>query len=528
MPEFNNINSDFSVLIIEDNDKIRNEIYIKLEDIVKKINIANKVYVASNINGGLDIFIKQSADIVLTDIKMLVSEGIKFVNEIKLIKKWAQLIVMISSEEVNIFMETLEIGVDGYISKPITETALNECIKKSYELILLLKKVEEQGNFIQKLSCAVEQSPSSVIITDINGMIEYVNPKFTHLTGYLPEEVTGNNVSILKSGKTPLDIYQSLWDTIRKGDDWHGELINRKKNGELHWELVSISPVKNDENEITHFVAIKEDITEKKKAEEALMISEKTLRRRNNIIEQDLKNAQHIQDALLPREIPDLKRLKIDYRYLPLESVGGDYFSFTQFREGGMGVFLGDVTGHGVSAALFLALVKVFTDRVCRLYGKNPKKYFEVLNLELMDNMTTNFLTAVYGFFNFLDSDQAVNYTLSIGGHPPPMIYRALSGNVEMLSIHGTILGVIENIEYDEWTITLNKGDRLFLYTDGLHETMNSGNNIFGYDSLQKLILLSHTDSLGSTLDKILDGIDQYRGDAPVSDDIVLIGIEIV
>jgi len=126
------------------------------------------------------------------------------------------------------------------------------------------KKAEEQ---ILKLSRAIEYNPCTILITDAGGVIEYVNPKFIQLTGYSFEEAIGQNPRILKSGKTPPEVYKDLWKTIKSGNEWRGEFSNRKKNGELYWESASISPVKNTEGVITHFVAVKEDISEKKGAE---------------------------------------------------------------------------------------------------------------------------------------------------------------------------------------------------------------------------------------------------------------------
>jgi PAS domain S-box-containing protein len=134
------------------------------------------------------------------------------------------------------------------------------------------KRAEEQ---LRKLSHAVEQSPVSVIITDTAGRIEYVNPKFTETTGYPLEEVTGKTPRFLKSGETPLSEYRDLWKTITSGNEWRGELHNRKKNGELYWELASISPIRDSGGAITHFIAVKEDITEQKKLETQLRHSQK-------------------------------------------------------------------------------------------------------------------------------------------------------------------------------------------------------------------------------------------------------------
>lgn len=128
------------------------------------------------------------------------------------------------------------------------------------------------------LSRAVEQSPATVVVTDVEGRIVYVNPKFTELTGYQPSEVLGQNPRILKSGTLPAETYRGLWETVLAGREWRGEMHNRKKNGELYWEFASISPITDEQGKITHFLAVKEDITAQKKAIRALKESEERFR----------------------------------------------------------------------------------------------------------------------------------------------------------------------------------------------------------------------------------------------------------
>ncbi len=129
------------------------------------------------------------------------------------------------------------------------------------------KKAEDNYH---KLSRVVEQSPVSIVITDTKGNIEYVNPKFTQLTGYTPEEVMGKNPRILKTDYHTEDIYKDMWETISVGSEWRGEFCNKKKNGELYWESASLSPIFDKQGNITHYLAVKEDITEKKYTEELL------------------------------------------------------------------------------------------------------------------------------------------------------------------------------------------------------------------------------------------------------------------
>ena len=139
---------------------------------------------------------------------------------------------------------------------------------------------------IRKLSEAMQQSPDYIVITDSEGTIEYVNPAFVQNTGYSAEESIGKNPRILKSGQTPQAVYEELWGTITAGNTWKGELLNKKKNGELYWESATISPTIDQNGRIINYVAIKHDITERKAREvEIRLLNESLLKAYDATIE---------------------------------------------------------------------------------------------------------------------------------------------------------------------------------------------------------------------------------------------------
>ena len=163
---------------------------------------------------------------------------------------------------------------------------------------------------LRQLSCAVEQSPSSVVITDTEGCVEYVNPKFTSVTGYSLEEIVGRKPNILKSGLTTPEVYSELWRTILAGKEWRGELHNRKKNGELFWESASICPITDEAGVITHYLAVKEDITERKLMTERFLRAQRmesigslaggVAHDLNNILAPIMMSASMLQEELPP------------------------------------------------------------------------------------------------------------------------------------------------------------------------------------------------------------------------------------
>lgn len=174
------------------------------------------------------------------------------------------------------------------------------------------REIEERRHVdrrLRQLSRAVEQSPSSIVITDTQGNIEYVNPRFSQITGYSLEEALGQNPRILKSGRTPPETYRQLWETILAGGEWRGELVNRKKNGEEYFEAVSISPITDSRGVVTHFVAVKEDITGRKQAEEEI-------HQVNRQLQLQLDEIRLLQDELREQAIRDPLTGLYNRRYL--------------------------------------------------------------------------------------------------------------------------------------------------------------------------------------------------------------------
>jgi len=177
---------------------------------------------------------------------------------------------------------------------------------------------------LRKLSRAVEQSPASIVITDTTGAIEYVNPKFVHVTGYSLEEAIGKNPRILKSGEKPSEEYKQLWDMLTSGNEWKGEFHNKKKNGELYWEYAVISPIRDEHGIITHFLAVKEDITDRKQTEQALQYERTLLRTLIDNIP-DTIYSKDISCRKILANPADLKNMHVQSES---EVIGKDDFAF--------------------------------------------------------------------------------------------------------------------------------------------------------------------------------------------------------
>ena len=260
--------SDISLLYAEDEAETRELVVRALGRKYPEMRIT------SALNGaeGVEHYRTLRPDIVMTDINMPIMDGVLMAEAIKELNPEAIIIAVTAFSDAPYLLKAIEAGIGHYVLKPVDYTKLFKVLDKCIAQAELQRKVREQHDHIRKLSLAVEESPCGIVITDAAGFIEYVNPKFSEITGYAAVDAIGRTPRILKSGATPRETYEQLWRDITAGREWRGEFVNRKKNGDVYWEASSISPIVDEAGTITHFVAIKEDITPRKEANEKIEI----------------------------------------------------------------------------------------------------------------------------------------------------------------------------------------------------------------------------------------------------------------
>ncbi|HTP66360.1 MAG TPA: EAL domain-containing protein [Geobacteraceae bacterium] len=256
-----------TILYVEDDGETRRLITLLVSGKFPDISVIS----AENGRTGLEYFRTHHPDIVVTDVRMPVMDGIRMAREIKNLSKDTRIIVTTAVNDISHILEAIEIGVSHYVLKPIDHDKLLDTIHCCLKGISQERQVREQLEFFRRLSQAVDHGAISIMMTDTRGEIVFVNPGFTRLTGYISTEVLGKGTWLLKSGETPPEEYRRLWETIGAGEEWWGELRNRKKNGELFWVSESISPITDATGKITHFLSRMEDITEKKQKLESIL-----------------------------------------------------------------------------------------------------------------------------------------------------------------------------------------------------------------------------------------------------------------
>jgi two-component system NtrC family sensor kinase len=250
-----------TVLIVDDSAIIRRV----LVTFIKKLGY-NPIEAADG-DSCIEILHTQQIDLLLLDINMPGKNGIEILAYIRNNRFTVPVIMISGSNDVEQAIATLKMGAYDFLIKPVNPQRLEATVKNAFSESKLRQKT--------KLFTAVmTRSPVTIAITDKNGDLEYVNPAFSKMTGYTFKEAIGQNLRILKSGEQSSSYYEELWKTITSGKIWHGELHNKKKNGELYWEDAIVSPITDNTGKISHYIGIKQDISLRKKEQEALFESE--------------------------------------------------------------------------------------------------------------------------------------------------------------------------------------------------------------------------------------------------------------
>lgn len=240
-------------------------------------------------NACLDLFACDSSEILLNkNILDLIHEDYRIVLKNKINEATLSLKPS-SSLEIKIVCLNNKISDAEILTVPFILHGINSTLF----IIRYIGEMKAKNEQLRKLSRAVNQSSAGILIANKLGIIEYANPKFSEITGYSSAEAIGQTTRLLKSGTHTKEFYKDLWNTVLSGNEWRGEIYNRKKSGELYWEFNSLSAIKDDNEEITHFLAVKEDVTERKKIEADILLAKDEAEEANKVKSSLLANMSH-------------------------------------------------------------------------------------------------------------------------------------------------------------------------------------------------------------------------------------------
>ncbi len=358
-----------------------------------------------------------------------------------------------------------------------------------------------------------------------NGMHDETvhHPNCADITGYTPEEFNSDRdlwMKMVPESDQEFVLQQIDYALLNKENHEFEHRIQHKTKG-IRWIKNIIIFNKDIAGNFISYTGLVIDITSEKAGEKAL--EEKA---------EDLLIAAAIQRAYLPKleDFQNYQPLDIYYYYQSLFEVGGDIFSINLLNDNKnkLAVFIADVTGHGVAAAILAAVVKSVSEQARIKFPVQPAAYMKYFNELITQKFYSSkqFLTALYGFFEPIDDNQ-VRFTWAKGGHPHPYLYRKNENGFSHLSSRGMLMGVKMSQEFEENSVIMHKGDRLFLYTDGISETQNNEIMVLDEEMDWKAIFVnSDNDPISKSISKILSRLNAMRT-GPIEDDIILAGFEV-
>jgi PAS domain S-box-containing protein len=360
--------------------------------------------------------------------------------------------------------------------------------------------------------------------------IIYANEGFERLTGYAKNEVVGRNCRFLQGPNTDPDAVRTIRNSLAKGTECTVQLLNYRKDGTPFWNRLSITPLRNKRGEITHFVGIQSDVTAQKEAEESLRIA-------NDRISADLAAAAKIQRSLLPAKLPDIPGLRLSWSYRPCGELGGDTLNVFRLDENHLGLYVLDVSGHGVAAALSAVtlsrLLSATPGQVCLprpaegssgYHIASPAEVAEKLNQQFqLDAKVSQYFTLVYAVLDV----GARSLRFVSAGHPGP-IHVTAGEESRPLPSTGPPIGLLPEASFEEHELALKPRDRVFFYTDGVTESSNQQGDQFGEERFLKLIQSSVSTPIEQSLNQITIGLEKWAENTPLDDDVSLLAFELL
>jgi PAS domain S-box-containing protein len=352
----------------------------------------------------------------------------------------------------------------------------------------------------------------------------YANQGFTRMTGYPIAEVMGRNCRFLQGPDTDASAVAEIRAALAECRPCVVEILNYRKDGTTFWNRLSITPVRSGAGDVTHFIGVQSDVTDRRLAEDGL-------RRSKEAMERDLRMAARVQQALLPSADVEAGTLRVAHAFHPCDDLAGDCVGIVPLPGHRLGLYLLDVSGHGVGAALLAFTLNhmlspavegaLLTGTVSETPAVVPPgRVAERLNRQFPMGRSRQYFTLVYGV---IDTRSGV-FEYVIAGHPAP-VFLPLGGPARLVEGGGLPIGMIDNAAFEEERLTMEPGDRLVCYTDGVIEALNAAEEEYGIDRLMSELARSRDLPLRTGLDAVARSVRDWCG-GRLRDDVSLLGVE--
>jgi sigma-B regulation protein RsbU (phosphoserine phosphatase) len=367
--------------------------------------------------------------------------------------------------------------------------------------------------------------------------IIYANAAFERLTGYTPDFVLGRNCRFLQGPDTDPQTREVIRRAVRSAEPCTVEILNYRKDGTTFWNRLSITPVRNDRGEVTHFIGVQSDVTARRRAEDALRATRDELQRALRELERDMELAGRVQRSALPREPPAVEGFHAAWEFLPCAGLAGDFLNVLRLDDHRVGLYVLDVSGHGASAALLAVslgrLMSAVRGQSCLFEADPdtpdeyaltpPSRVARFLNENNpMDTDVSQYFTMVYGILDV--PARELRYVAA--GHPGPLIVPR-DGEPVRRDSTGLPVGLFEGTTFEEARLTLRPGDRLYLFTDGVTEATTPGDEEFGPERAAATLARGRSADLRTSIGGLLEAARRWQDERPFADDVSVLGLEL-
>jgi sigma-B regulation protein RsbU (phosphoserine phosphatase) len=364
---------------------------------------------------------------------------------------------------------------------------------------------------------AIEAASVGIVIADARQPHYpniYVNPALSRITGYSREELLGRNLKILQGPETEEAAKETIRQALRQGTSCEVVLRNYRKNGTPFWNELLLSPVRDGQGVVTHYIGIQTDVTERRRAEEE---------------RHELEIAKHIQLSLLPKRPLRLPMAEIAGVCVPASHVGGDYFDYFHY-DGNADIVVADVSGHSVGAALIMTEMRSTLKAETRRTPDNPApqsaaEVLRALNHLLYEDLSAAELFITMFYLKYDLGERLLRYANA--GHNRALLRRQRDWTVSELDAEGLILGVKRDVFFEEKSLILEAGDRLLLYTDGVIEAQNEQGEFFGISRLCNIFAADRSESPEATIRKLMSELRTFSGENEFADDITMVNLQV-
>ena len=363
----------------------------------------------------------------------------------------------------------------------------------------------------------------------------YVNQGFERLTGYRADEVLGSNCRLLQGPDTDPAAREAIRGAIRDRRETVVEILNYRRDGTPFWNRLSLTPVRDASGQATHFIGVQSDVTARRVAEERLREANRQLEIAGERTRRDLEAAAAVQRSLLPVDLPEIPGTRFAWSFTPSEHLAGDVLGIVPLDDHQAGVYIIDVAGHGVTASLLSVTLSHWLEpgrgrsplvaRDGSGHARDatpPAVVAERLSTEFpFDARTALYFTMLYGI---IDANTR-RFRYVCAGHPAPVLLSR-SGEGRQLEASGFPIGILPHATWEESSVALEPGDRLFVFSDGLVEARNEAEAEFGVESLIREARATRHLPLAQSLSAIVQAVRAWVGPTGESDDLSVVAME--